>query len=108
MDKDDILKSIETADATGLVADEAFIAEVETRPVLPHEDLHAALPEGHPAHATIDELHAELGKPSPSLDAIQRHAGTLRSVPQIEARLANWWDAPGTQRFILYLTQIGL
>ena len=61
-------EGIEDADATGLVAGEELITQAETelpllrlRESLPHEDLHAALPEGHDAgHATVDALHAEI------------------------------------------------
>ncbi len=111
--RDDLRSEITGADATGMVADESFIAEAETlaplmRPPLPFEDLHAALPEGHGAHETIDKLHAEINASSPSPAVIERHVGSLRVIPEIEAAVANWWDKPETQRFFANLGQIGL
>jgi len=96
------------ADATGLIANEELITEAETRPVLPHEDLHASLPAGHRAHGTIDKLHAELKAPKPNRGAIEAHVSNLRGLPELEAAVANWWDSPSTQRFISNLGQIGL
>ncbi len=101
------------ADATGMVADEEQIAQVETMlPLLqhglPHEDLRAALPEGHGAHATIDALHAELAGASPDKAAVEQHVGTLRLVPELEAIVVNWWDNPSTQRFFDNLARTGL
>ncbi len=106
---------VSDADATGMVADEERIAQAEIlqpllveRPPLPHQDLHAALPHGHPAHATIDQLHAEIEGAAPSRGAIETHVSDLRSLPELEAIVANWWDHPNTQRFVWDLNQIGL
>jgi hypothetical protein len=102
-------EGVTDADDTGLVAGEELIAQAETlRPLLPREDLHAALPQGHAAHATIDRLHSELQGPKPDPSTIREHVGALRAIPEVEARILNWWDDPGTQRFIANLTQIGL
>jgi hypothetical protein len=100
--------AVTDADATGLIANEEFITEAETRPVLPHADLHASLPEGHAAHGTIDKLHAEIQGSSPDRDAIEAHVNNLRGLPELEATIANWWDDPRTQRFVANLNQIGL
>lgn len=105
-------KAITDADATGLIAGEELITEAETllpiRPALPHKDLHAALPQGHEAHATIDQLHAEIEGPTPDPRSIEKHVGRLRLLPELEAAIVNWWDDPKTQRFIANLGQIGL
>lgn len=93
-------------DDTGMVEGEKLITNAET--MLPVERLHEALPEEHPAHATIDELHAQVRSATPDADAIHRHVGSLRGLPQLEATIANWWDDPTTQRFIANLGQIGL
>jgi len=98
---DDVREGVIAADATGLI-------ESEELPVLPHEDLHAALPPGHAAHATIDRLRAEIEAPAPSRGSIETHVSNLRRLPEIEAIVANWWDHPNTQRFVWNLTQIGL
>jgi hypothetical protein len=106
-------EGVEDADDTGMVADEQRINEAETllplaAPNLPHDELHAALPHEHEAHATIDDLHAEFGRESPSRANIERHVGALRALPELEAIVANWWDDPKTQRFIANIGQIGL
>lgn len=98
-------REVTAADDTGMFANEEAIAEAETLPV---GNFHAALPESHPAHATIDELHAEVTAGKPNAQTIHKHVGTLRRVPQLEAMVANWWDAPATQRFIASIGQIGL
>lgn len=93
-------------DDTGMVEGEKLITEAET--MLPLDQLHEALPDEHPAHATIDDLHAEVNAGQPNAKTIHKHVGALRAVPQLEAIVANWWDAPATQRFIANLSQIGL
>ncbi len=108
---DDIRKEIEDADDTGLVAGEELITRAETlgpllRPDLPHADLHAALPDDHHAHGTIDELRGEIDKGAPHRPTIEKHVSTLRAIPQLEAIVANWWDDPKTQRFIAILGQV--
>jgi|HubBroStandDraft_4_1064222.scaffolds.fasta_scaffold00004_66 hypothetical protein len=111
----DLRSEIEGADDTGLVAGEELITQAQTmlpllreQAALPHEDLHAALPEGHDAHATIDKLHAEVSGASPNPRAIEEHAGALRAFPELEAIVAGWWENPRTQQFIQTLGQIGV
>jgi hypothetical protein len=105
--------AINDADATGMVAGEELITEAQTllpllRPEFPREDLHGALPAEHGEHATIDQLHGEIHAAAPDRDAIENHVGRLRALPELEAIIANWWDAPVVQRFISNLNQIGL
>src|SRR5271155_3187387 len=103
MDKNDaIRKEVEAADATGIVANQELLA------TFPTERLHEALPPSHGAHATIDQMRAELGKAAPSPAALEVQVSALRSVREVEAVIANWWDSPITQRIVLDLTQIGL
>jgi hypothetical protein len=106
--KEDLLKEIIDADDTGMVAEEAFIAQADTWPVVPHAKLHASLPRGHVAHSTIDKLHAEMQASSPDRRAIEKHVSDLGALPELEATIANWWEDPTTQRFIANLSQIGL
>ncbi len=106
-------EGITDADATGMVAGEEEITAAETLlPLepseLPREKLHAALPDAHPAHATIDRLHAEVQSRQPSRTTIEGHVAELRAMPELEAIVANWWDSPTTQRFVWNLSQIGL
>jgi len=93
-------------DDTGMVQGEKLITEAET--MLPIEELHDALPDEHPGHAAIDDLHAAVSAQNPDAQAIHHHVGALRGIPQLEAVVANWWDSPSTQRFIANLGQIGL
>ncbi len=103
MDKnDEIREAVEAADATGIVANQELLA------TFPAETLHEALPPAHRAHASIDQMQAELGKAAPSPATLQAHVSALRSVRELEAVVANWWDSPITQRIVLDLTQIGL
>lgn len=112
MDREDrreaLRKEVTDADDTGMIANEELIAQVETRPVVPHEDLHAALPSGHPGHATIDKLHAEMRSPSPDRRKIEAHVGRLRGIPELETAIVAWWERPAVQRFVSDLGQIGL
>jgi hypothetical protein len=94
-------EGINAADATGMVASEELLA-------IPYEDMHAALPDDHAAHTTVDELHAETRKPAPDPNAIQAHVARLRLLPELEAIVVNWWDDPRVQRFFGDLGQIGV
>ncbi|MGC1379652.1 MAG: hypothetical protein WA814_01370 [Candidatus Baltobacteraceae bacterium] len=97
------------ADATGMIAGEQLITQAETLlPILPHEDLHQALPEEHSAHGTIDDLKAEVERSAPDREAVEKHVSHLRGLPEVEAVIVNWWDDPRTQRFFGDLGQIGL
>jgi hypothetical protein len=103
MDKnEETRKAVEAADATGIVANQELLA------TFPAETLHEALPPSHGAHASIDQMRAELGKAAPSPARLEAHVSSLRSVRELEAVVANWWDSPITQRIVLDLTQIGL
>lgn len=109
--RDSLREGIDAADDTGLIAGEQLITQAETllpleAPALPREDLHAALPQDHRAHATIDDLHGQMGAERPDRQAIERHVDHLRAIPELEATLATWWEDPKTQRFISILGQI--
>jgi hypothetical protein len=110
--EDDLREAITRVDDTGLVAGEELITQAETMlPLLqpqgfPREDLHAALPTEHDAHATIDQLHSEVEGPAPDPRSIEQHVGHLRALPELEATIALWWENPNTQRFIANLGQI--
>jgi hypothetical protein len=116
MDKNrNLREGIEDADATGLVAGEELITQAETelpllrlRDSLPHEDLHAALPEAHDAHATVDALHAEMQKPAPNRALVEQHVARLRLLPELEATIVSWWEDPRVQRIVSGLGQIGV
>lgn len=80
----------------------------EVRASFPGEELRAAIPASHEAHESIDGLETELAQPAPRRAAVEEHVGALRSVRELEATIANWWDSPSTQAFIDDLTRIGL
>lgn len=112
---DDRRRGIEDADATGMIAGEELITQAETvlpsmppRPEVPSDELHAALPPEHEAHATIDQLHDAVNAEKPSSAAIEAHVQRLRGLPELETAIANWWESPATQRFVWNLSQIGL
>jgi hypothetical protein len=113
MDNKDTRDAVEAADATGMVAGEELITNAQTllplmREAFPAEELRAAIPASHGAQETIGDLQAELAKPDPSRGAIEKHVNALRSVRELEAIVANWFDSPPVQRIIADLTQIGL
>jgi hypothetical protein len=116
MDKNrNLREGIEDADDPGLIAGEELITRAETelpllrlRESLPHEDLHAALPEAHAGHARVDALHAEIHKPAPDRGSVEQHVAHLRLLPELEAIIVKWWDDPRVQRFFADLGQIGV
>ncbi len=105
--KENLREEVTGADDTGMIANEEFITAAGTQPVVPHEDFHAALPAGHPGHAEIDGLRAEMGSQSPDRRKIEEHAERLRGIPELEAAFLSWWERPAVQRFIADLGQIG-
>jgi hypothetical protein len=95
--RDELREEVTAADATGMIADEEFIAR-----------LHSVLPPEHAAHASIDALHAEANRRAPNRTSLEKHVNDLRLLPELEAIVVNWWDSPRTQRIIADLNQIGL
>ena len=73
----------------------------------PYDDLRAALGEAGTTES-VDALQAELHSEAPDPDAVREHAGRLRAIPVLEARIANWWDDPDTQRWVKAITDAGL
>jgi len=81
------------------------------RPDVPHppyDELRAALGDDADAAGSVDALHAELSAKAPNRSAVEHHAGVLRGIPVLEARIANWWDDPNTQRWVKALSDAGL
>jgi hypothetical protein len=106
--RENLREEVTAADDTGMIASEELITEADMLPVTPHEHFHAALPSEHPAHATIDALHAEMSSPSPDRRKIEAHVGELRGIPELEAIVTSWWEKPAVQRVIDDLGRIGL
>jgi hypothetical protein len=80
------------------------------RPAVPHppyDELRTALGDDD-AQGAVDALQAEMESPVPDAKAVERHASLLRAFPELEARIANWWDSPGTQSWLLAITNANL
>lgn len=77
-------------------------------PRLPYDELRSAIGDDPAARNELDSLDAHLREPQPSPDRIRRHVDALREVRDAEARIANWWDDPETQRWVKALTDAGL
>ncbi|HTW83632.1 MAG TPA: hypothetical protein VMD91_06160 [Candidatus Sulfotelmatobacter sp.] len=81
------------------------------RPAVPHppyDELRGALGEDDDAQGAIDALQADMEAPRPDPKALHSHLSLLRALPELEARIANWWDAPETQAWVKQITDSGL
>ncbi len=82
--------------------------ERPTLPPLPYDDLRSAVGDDPDARAELDALHAHLATGAPDPERIASHVDALRGVHDAEARIANWWDDPVTQRWIKAIGDAGL
>jgi len=78
------------------------------KPHLPYDELHAAIGTDPAARNELDALRTQLDHPEPDPARLQGHVDALRGVHDVEARIANWWDDPATQRWIMAITNAGL
>jgi hypothetical protein len=81
------------------------------QPAVPHppyDELRAAAGPDAQAAQSVEALRAELHAPEPDPAKVERHANVLRGIPVLEARIANWWDDPNTQRWVKAITDAGL
>jgi hypothetical protein len=78
------------------------------RPQLPYDELHAAIGSDPAARSELDALRAHLDDPKPDPARVRGHVDALRGVRDVEARIANWFDDPETQRWIMTITEAGL
>jgi hypothetical protein len=83
-------------------------AERPPTPHPPYDELRSALGEHAEGHAALDDLHAALTDPAPQSEHVSASVGRLRTIPVLEARIANWWDAPRTQNWLKILSDAGL
>jgi hypothetical protein len=82
-----------------------------TPPSVPHppyDELHAAVTGDPQAAQSLEALRAQLSAENPDAAAVEHQAGLLRGIPVLEARIANWWDDPDTQRWVKAITDSGL
>jgi len=70
---------------------------------LPYSEIEAGLDPA--ARAELAALRAQVEHPTPDAARIRGHVDALRDT---EARIANWWDSPETQRWIMTITDAGL
>lgn len=78
------------------------------RPQLPYDELDAAIGTDQAARTELDALRAHLDDPEPAPAQVRRHVDALRGVRDIEARIANWFDDPETQRWFMTISDAGL
>ena len=81
------------------------------RPETPHppyDEFRTAAADDQQATQSVDALQSELHAAEPDPVAVERHANILRGIPVLEARIANWWDDPDTQRWVKAITDAGL
>jgi hypothetical protein len=74
----------------------------------PYDELRAAAGDDPRAAGSVDALKAELHSNEPDPAAVEEHTNVLRAIPVLEARIANWWDDPDTQRWVKAITDSGL
>ena len=74
----------------------------------PYDELHAAVTDDPQATQSVEALRAHMSAEKPDAAAVERQAGVLRAIPVLEARIANWWDDPDTQRWVKAITDSGL
>jgi hypothetical protein len=74
----------------------------------PYDELRAALGDAHESVPSVDALRDALTADTPDAATVAEHAARLRGIPVIEARIANWWDDPDTQRWVKALTDAGV
>ncbi len=80
-------------------------------PVTPHppyDEYRAAIGEHAAGQAALDDLHAAMHAPEPHAGRVAASVERLRTLPVIEAQIANWWDAPRTQNWLKILSDAGL
>jgi hypothetical protein len=60
---------------------------------------------GPAERADLAALRAQVEHEFPDAERIRAHVSALRET---EGRIANWWDNPETQRWIMTITSAGL
>ncbi len=74
----------------------------------PYDELHAAVADDPQAAQAVEALRTQMIVAKPDAAAVEHHTGVLRGIPVLEARIANWWDDPDTQRWVKAITDSGL
>lgn len=74
----------------------------------PYEELRAALGDSADHLTAVDDLHAAMNDAAPRSAQVRASVDRLRTVPVLEARIANWFDSPRVQQWLYALTETGL
>lgn len=82
--------------------------EPPTIPHPPYDEFRTALGDHPEGHAALDDLHAGLHAAEPAPAHLAASVERLRTIPVLEAHIANWWDAPRTQNWLKILSDAGL
>lgn len=80
-------------------------------PAIPHppyDELRAALGTPSDHTADVDDLHTAMNAERPAPDHVRASVDRLRGVPELEARIANWFDSPRVQQWLFDLSETGL
>ena len=77
-------------------------------PQLPYDDLRSAIGDDPAARRELDALFQHVQSTQPDPQVVKGHVDSLRGVRDIEARIANWWDDPVTQRWVKAIGDVGL
>ena len=74
----------------------------------PYDELRSGLGNDPAAARALEDLHEHLHSAAPEPTTVRKHVDVLRGVRDVEARIANWWDDPATQRWIKAIGDTGL
>ena len=86
-------------------------SERSERPQTPHppyDRFRSALGDHAEGHAAVDDLHAALHADSPNARNVTTSVERLRGIPLLEAHIATWLEAPGTQHWLKMISDAGL
>ncbi len=78
------------------------------KPHLPYDELQAAIGADPAAQRELEGLRTHLDAPAPDPARVREHVDALRGVRDVEARIANWWDDPNTQSWVMFFTDAGI
>ena len=74
----------------------------------PYDELRSALGDTPEHLAAVDDLHAAMNETKPQHARVRASVDRVRSIPELEARVANWFDSPSVQKWLYALSETGL
>ncbi len=78
------------------------------KPQLPYDELQAAIGADPAGQRELEGLRTHLDGPAPDPARVRGHVDALRGIRDVEARIANWWDDPKTQSWVMFFTDAGI